>query len=96
MSEMSKMVDAYLLDYVVTWSEPQRDGVERWAWHLSEMVDAPLRFDQAGAVQARACSFEFSTQLQCNNYAIKWLRENRPELVHAATATVQEGIRRSK
>lgn len=93
MDTKTEMVDAYLLDYVVTWSETQRDGVDRWAWDLSEMVDAPLRLDVDGAKQARTCSFEFSTQAKCQNYAIKWLRDNRPELVRAATWTVGEGIR---
>lgn len=87
-------INAYLLDYVVTWAEPQGDDVDRWAWDLSEAVDAGQRFDADGAALARACSHEFATQLDCQNYAVAWLWDNRPELVSAAKRTVEEGIRR--
>lgn len=84
-----ELVESHLMSCIDIHSQEQRDGVTRYAWALNEMAEPAGRL----AVEDREWSFEFSSRESATNFALMWIRQNRPDLEKAAVAEAREGMR---
>ncbi|MEN2425946.1 hypothetical protein AA0N74_07890 [Chromobacterium vaccinii] len=81
-----ELVEAQLMSFIELHSEVQRDGVTRWAWALSPMAG------HSAELEDRELSFQYKSQETAQNYALGWIRRNRPDLEKAAVREAQAGI----
>lgn len=85
----SELVDAHMMSFIEIMSEAQADGVTRYAWALSPMAGEPA----SSGAEDHEWSFEYSSHDAARNFALGWLRRNRPELERAAVKEAWAGIR---
>lgn len=84
-----ELIDSQLMIFVEVMSEEQRDGVTRWGWVLTKMAGET----ESRQLEKREFSFEFSSFETARNYALGWIRLNRPALEKAAVQEAIDGIR---
>ncbi len=85
-----ELVDAEISSYIAVSSAPQRDDVVRWAWWLEREMDGVGRnipfYDEER-------QYKFETGVKATNFAVNWIRENRPDLAERAKQAAFDGIK---
>lgn len=82
-----ELVESHLMSFVELKSRVTPRGTTRWAWILSAMA-APERRD----LEEDEFEFRYKSQEAARNYALGWIRKNRPDLQKAAVQEAADGI----
>lgn len=89
-------VESILFGYIYLSSATQKDGVERWAFDLSElgmhaaMLDHPMSWYERHA-EHEFGKHRFSSRDAAMRYAFGWMRRNMPNVESGAMQELRDG-----
>lgn len=90
-----ELIELEFVSIVETKSKVQGDGVERWSWDfvVQPFAHPMLENIPAPGVAGDLDAFRFSSNDAAWNYAMGWIRRNRPQWWRAAKHEAEDGVR---
>lgn len=82
-----ELIEAHMCSFIETHGKKQGDGVVRYAWGLTEMATGQRLRD------TEFSDYKFESAASAQNFAIGWIRRNKPNLEQIAKNEAIAGIK---